>query len=627
MDSFAGSSGIQRRLTFAATVEPIVCSAYLTGLLVAIDTDAHRRGELAGVLEAIGVEADAHEHHGLTFPVSRLYRAASLPDTVAVTIDTELEVLWQLAVRYGAGQLDTPATLHASAGRLLLRWEATDGDDLEGVLTAEAAGALLHSQLPFVASADAWELASQLTRMPLQVATLRQHRDGHIEVRAVRPQQAESAPIPGLWKIDQTTYGAPLPYAERLNSIVGLAWQDSPPTEPSPLTLPPDLVGRLDGHVAEGARQLAQLVRDYGSAVVAWPSGLGRRVAALAAVRAVDGLPVQILCPPWAVWSWLASLSALGLDDDEQARIVTWASVAAGAALHATPSVIVDDFTGADALAAAPTLRRLDTLEGVNRIGVCATWPSDPGTLLTAMHLVRPGEFPAASAGALLRYPLWPVRRANEHADAYRIPMPALAAGRPYRRRFDVRTVALSAAQRRQVAEQCASGHDAAGPAGAALVEQLRQLTSAGSAQALSAKVSQVAGQARQLLDSGTHVVVVARHQRTLDLISTLVRQPGSGRLATAIWAEADQHSWAEDRFDTALVCDYPDRPGQLWGLVGYPGDDDGAAVLLWHTQRSVDDELAVSSSRGVAPSAGRIIQSAVRGVGEPEDETHNALW
>jgi hypothetical protein len=612
MDSPTGPAGLRRRLSFAATPEAIACSAYLTGLLVAIDTDANRRAELAGVLATVGIDADAHPHHGFTFPISRLYRAADLPSSVTVDVDVELEVLWQLALRYGSGKLDGPATLQVSAGRPLLRWESADGgDDVEGVLTTEAAGALLHSQLPFIASAEAWEAVATLTRMPLQAATLRQHRDGYVEIRAMRPQQVESAPIPGLWRIDQTTYGAPLPYAPRLSAVDGLRWEEPAPEPAATIVLPRRIAEQLDGHVADGARHLAQLVRDHGSAVVAWPSGLGRRVAALAALDAVDSLPVQILAPRWAVWSWVASLTALGLADDEQARVVTWDAVAAGAALHATPSFIVDDFTSAAALAATATLRRLETFDGVARIGVCAQWPADVPTLLQAMHLVRPGEFPE-TGGGMLRYPLWPTRRATEHADAYRIPLPPLSAGRPYRRRFDVRTVELSALQRRHLDELITRYR--AGDSDVS-VETLREATSAGTAQALSAKVSQVAGAARTLLQTGQQVLVVARHDRTLQLVRTLVRGAAEATIRYHTWATVERDDTGADDADTVLVCDYPDHPEQLWRVAGVPGDAEGAAVLLWHTRLSVDDEVAVSAARGMSPTDDLLLQACLRGV------------
>lgn len=614
MDSLTGASGLQRRLTFAATATPIQCKAYLTGLLVAIDTEAHRRPELAGVLEAAGVPVTAHQHHGLTFPVSALYRVANLPGSVQVDVDPELEVLWQLAVLYGAGALDTPATLQVSAGRLVLRWDAPDGESLEGVLSAAAAGALLHSQLPFVASSDAWGHASQLTRMPLRAATLRIHSDGYVEIQALRPQQVESAPIPGLWKIGQTTYGAALPYADRLTGIDGLQWEQRPPTVPGDTLLPVEIAQLLDGHVEQGARQLAHLVSSWGSAVVAWPSGLGRRVAALSALLTVDSFPVQIVCSAWSVWSWISTLDALALGDSssgDRVRIVTWADVAAGAALPATPGLILDDFTEPQALAAANALRRLDRVEGVNRVGVCAQWPQDPETLLRAMRLIRPAEFSGDSAGALLRYPLWPVRRANEHAQAYRVPLPSLAAGRPYRQRFDVRCVQLSRQQRRQLSELRDSVR--AAETDEALVEQLRELTSAGSSRALSAKVSQAAGQVRQLVSLGRSVVVVARHRRTLQLLRQLVRPGARDRVQFLAWSELDTFEGARTAgsWDDVVVCDYPDAPAQLWQLVSPAGSTQRAAVYLWHAQGSVDDELAVSSARGVPATLERLVQGA----------------
>ena len=614
MDPFVGPAGLKRRLSFAATPEPIVCEAYLTGLLVAIDTDANRRAELAGVLESVGIEADAHPQHGMVFAVSQLYRVAMLPESVGVDVDPELEVLWHLALRYGSGQLDGPATLQSASGRPLLRWEASDGDDdLEGVLTPAAAAALLHSQLPFIATADAWETVTSATRLPLQAAVLQHHRDGYVQIQAVRPQLVESSPIPGLWRIDQTTYGAALPYAHTLTGIGGLRWDGPAPGEVSQVAVPVAVSGRLDGHVADGARRLAQLVRDHGSAVIAWPSGLGRRVAALAALEAVDTLPVQILSPAWAVWSWTASLATLGLNDD-RARIVTWDAVGTGAALHATPALIVDDFTGDDALAVAGALRHLENLDGVARIGVCSQWPTDPNVMLAAMHLVRPGEFPRAAAGALLRYPLWPLRRANEHADAYRIPLPPLAVGRPYRRRFDVHTVTLPEPLRRQIGELCEL-HRADGTTDGTTedaVEQIRELTTAGGATGLSPTVSQVVGQVRRLSGTGQQVLVVARHERTLDRLRPLLRGAAAARLVT--WADSDTLSWSDHGADTVLVCDYPDRPEQLWNLVGQPEADEGAAVLLWHTRRSVDDELAVTSSRGVPAAPERLLQVAAAG-------------
>lgn len=189
----------------------------------------------------------------------------------------------------------------------------------------------------------------------------------------------------------------------------------------------------LAEHLIAAVPELVDRLDRTGAALVAWPSGAGRRLLVAAASVSVDDLtPVYVMCPPHHLWVWYRVASMVGLP---------WAGPAGGPGLSARtpadpvpedPALVVVD--GLDdprfRRAAATPLGDWDCTD-VPRVGVAASWETmvrDRTGLVEAMALLRPGEFPTGGGDPSLRY-LDPVRGPEIHATRYRVPLGHLASG------------------------------------------------------------------------------------------------------------------------------------------------------------------------------------------------------
>lgn len=587
------AAGTQRRLRFSATSQPLTVHAYINGRTVVLTTTTDRISELAGHLEVIAVGATANETHGYTVPPSRLHRLTGLPDNVTVEPDLELEPVWQLAQLYGRGELDTPAMLTLRSRRLHLGWESFDGDGVDGYLSSDAVATLLHSNLPFTATSDAWDWAARSTHLPITAGSARIDPGGYIRIEAAHPNQIEAAPIPGLWKIDQHHYGAPLPYLDSILRIGGLTWPagEARPSRPGPLT------GQehIDQHVALGAYELLSRIETCGSSIVTWPSGSGRRLVVLEALVAAEALPTQILCPGWSVWPWQAALDAVGISEN-QARVIAYDDLEAGGMLHTTPSVVFDEFFHVPGNLAA--LARLDQVEGVIRVGVTSSWPDSLPERCRAMRLIRPEEFSGESETAMLRYPLWPARRADEHTSAYQIPPPALPTRQTRRRRLTIIRSEATNKQRQLTVELL----DRSDLSEADLAGRLTELATAGAVDELSPKIADVIKRAN-LLPEGGRALVGIDSVRGARLLAAMLKGRTNVDVVTVAALLDGRGEQPGCEADTIVVCSYPQSGADLSRLLKV---DRPANIIVAHLSGSFDDELALASASGRPPSVAR---------------------
>lgn len=393
----------------------------LSGVRVHVDVSAGSSSDAWSYLTAAGVSARVEEGSPILFDVSELSKLTALPDQVRVVPVSHLRTLWDLVSHPPDGGL--PATVHVSAGELQLRW--FDGDqEWSRPLAVPAVPAFLILGLPFVAERSAWDLLLSSSDLPPRIATARINLNGFCEITATAPQLVESAPLPGLFRIDKTRFGVPARYAHEVSELRGFVWEGR---LPAPATRPrlPEAWVNLRPHLRKEIPEIAAALSADSGHVIAWESGLGRRLAALGAVEALDAYPALVVCPPWRVWLWQRQIEETGHsvsmvgNNNADVTITTYHDLSIRTDLISPVAIIFDSPHTTEARTSLPALRALTaTYPDAYRIAVVSDLPSAPTELCQLLELVRPGEF--AFVGLLaLRYPGDSHLQLKTHASCY----------------------------------------------------------------------------------------------------------------------------------------------------------------------------------------------------------------
>lgn len=605
---------VQLRMPFGNPAAPVRLQLSLAGMVVLVTTAEGRDDLAAQYLADAGVPTQMSDERGLTFPAVRLGRLASLPERVTVSCDDALGPLFRLIMCPSVDS--TPATLQINA---LDQFELSWFDGVCGydeVLLPAAAPLLLHADLPFVATAQAWERLKANSNIAPSAGTLRTNLDGFVEVTTNRPQLVESAPVRGLFRLDDRHFGVPLAYASDLAAVEGFTWDGPRPVLERAAADLPRLPIALSTHHQRDLRDLVDALAAYRAQAVWWDSGLGRRVFALAAIEALEAWPALVVTPPAGMWAWLRHCDLLGRSvalthQRDDVHLVTYHDLAHRRDIVAPSAILLDEVfcSQATTSTARAGLRRLDALMDTYRLAVSSTWPSeDRKAIVETMSLLRPAEF---SAGASLphRYPGDPGRRLEEHVAVYLSHRSARARDNdptPFKR-SSVAVVHASEAQVKALSQLAARAGDK--PPHVRLAEAM-EIASAGPSTSLSPKIAAAVDRARREVAPGRRVALVTRHRRTATLLTASLRGLPKVKVrqvdAAAGTPEGDL---VVVRFDTRLpdlrgfavviVVDYPWSLDEIDRAVGAAGDDDGAQlVVVVHATGTVDDRLALLAAR-----------------------------
>lgn len=600
-------SAMQLRLGFAHSTAPVTIDLILSGLVVLVEAPHDRLTEVQGLLAQAGTRVEHHVSGGLTFPVGDLARAAKLPEHVVVRTSNDLASLWELATYPPVEGI--PATLDPAGPRdLVLRWRSEVRGHMADVVPS-AAAALLASDLPFVAGAESWERLRGSTRLPVRAGVARLNLDGFIEIVSSKPQLVEAAPLPGLFRLDDTHFGLALSHYDALVAAAGFSWEGPHPVaERGPTTLPP-IPAALSAHATVDLRQLTDQLAATRAAVVVWEPRLGRRILTLAAIAALDAWPALVVTDPAHIWLWrrhvalVGHTSSLGRNDAD-VRIVTYRDLARGVALSDPAALIFDDPTAGDG--ALPLVRhachRLDRVADAYRVAVCSTWPDDdPAAQVGVLSLLRPVEF-RDDIDVAWRYPLRPMERAVEHVAAYLTRRKVADPGRDPTefRRATVRSVSLPDAITDAVV-QLLHEADEADDDPAALAE-LCDLVTVGTTTTTSPKVAAALEAVLEAAAAGRRVAVVTRSQRLAGLLRVMasaykpvVITSGEPLPAAQVCIVCFSSSICDLRqFDDVVVVDYPWSATALDDAVGTPSGPGPGLVTVVHAAHSIDDRLAV---------------------------------
>lgn len=608
------SQPVQLRLGFGQPTRPLTMHLMLSGVHVLVETDGSLENEAWSYLSEAGAEPVIEAGRGLSFPAARLTALSALPSQVHITPSPELATLVHLVENPSADE--KPAELSVGTdGALWLSW--WDGASTwTEALHHSATAALMTAELPFVASHDAFETLRRTCQLPLLAGRAKVNLDGFVEITTSRPQLVESAPLPGLFRVDDTHYGLALPHAHAVDSATGFIWEGSKPLlERGPGDLPA-LPMPLSSHAAADLRDLVDHLAAYRAQAVVWDSGLGRRVFALAAVEALDAWPLLIVCTPAATWAWQRHLEMFGRSAslshfDADAHIVTYRDLVARKDLGGPQAVIFDDLASPQAVSPQEraALRRLDGLVDAYRIGLSSAWPHEPVDVLSTMAVLRPGEFNPHSP-VPERYPPNAADRFAEHVAAYTSRRSANDPGRDDTlfRRSSVRVLQPTEVQRNALRD--AATRHAGGSQHALLADSL-EILSAGPQLALSPKIPAAVAAAAKALDAGRRVAILTRHRRTATLVRATLRATDAVVLeaSAAIESGVPQTRLAIIRydrelpdvrwFDEVIVIDYPWSTALLEAAVGPASDESGPLkVSFVHLAGTLDDRLAMLAAR-----------------------------
>lgn len=609
-----GMPPVQLRLGFASPSGAVTMHLLLAGLSVLVEASPGAVDEAWTYLSEVDAHPSMSEGRGLTFPVAQLPKLAGLPAQVRLVPDAALAPLYALVTHPPADGKPAELTVDVR-GTLWLNW--FDGySSRSEALPGPAAVALLTADLPFVATPDAFDVLRSSSRLPLLVGRARMNLDGYVEITTSKPQMVESAPLPGLFRIDETHFGLALPYAPALDSAPGFVWEGQKPVlERGPADLPP-MPMPLSGHAAGDLRNLVDHLAAYRAQAVVWESGLGRRVFCLAAVEALDAWPLLIVAPPAQVWAWQRHLEMFGRTaalshDDADAHIITYNDLARRVDVSSPQAIIFDALASPDLVPAEarPALHRLDGLLDAYRLLVDSSWPTDPAQTLSLMSVLRPGEF-RADVPVIARYPAHTEQRLAEHVACYLSERRATDPGTDATefRSSGVVPLLPTAAQLTALAD-AASRH--AGGSAAALLAESLEIISAGPTLALSPKIAAVTARAGAAVAAGRRVAVLTRHRRTETLIKATLRTLTTAVTldASATPGDAPQARLAVIRFDRELpdlrwfdeviVVDYPWSTDVLDAAVGTSAGEAGPLqVTVLHLTGTLDDRLAMLAAR-----------------------------
>ena len=285
---------------------PTSLTLALSGVRVLIEANTSDEN-LATMLSRLGVESEAQAGM-LSIHVRDLRLLQSLQPE-SVLCDYLLSPIW----RYTEHALDTePAILEVVSGDLRLSWKSGSWS-FDEVLDTNAVSALLASNLPFSVSDHAWDFLSRFSNLPVAVATARKSPYGFYVLQSSKPQLLAAAPLPGLFRINQTTFGLYNAYERELLEAHGIS------VEPSLSLSPPEidnqaLAGLSDSSHATALDVLECLQKRSGVVLVS-PPGASRRVSTLAALAALGATPVLVVAPPWGLWAYKRAASFLDIKD------------------------------------------------------------------------------------------------------------------------------------------------------------------------------------------------------------------------------------------------------------------------------------------------------------------------
>lgn len=570
--------GTQLRLGFDSSLPPTTMNMVLAGLRILADTDDGTDDAAARALRSVGVTVFPHPAGGFSFSALDLRTAATMPAEVTVVADGALAPLWRLARHLPP--TDEPATLSYEAGGFRLLWFDANGDRFDEWMDPEASTALLASDLPFVATSQAWAHLGQFSSLPVAAGQGRLNPDGFIEITTAKPQLVEASPLPGLFRVADCRFGLSAPHALAFDSSPGFSWQQRPPH--ALLAEPPETLGdRLDR---------------WSAAAVVVPDVVTAARAVAPTLVALGVWPLLVVTPPAALWTWRHVLASY--TDGEDLEIVTYSQLSAGH-IPSAPAAIIIDAVSASVPSegeARAAINRLSPFRDATRVALVPQMPSDPNQARLLGAVLRPAEFDLDRPIQLV-YPRGEEGLAD-HLGSFRFdPQVRSLSGLPA-----VVVSTLGVEQREAVEEALVELRDGRPPP--EVLASVVEVTSVGTDTVPSAKLAEALELVRTAVAAGRRVALVSRHGRAALMARVLLRPfavqvvdetapPADLSQLTATQVTViryDRHLPPLAGFDSVVVLDWPWSFSALDVALRTPKRPH---VTMVHVPGSVDDVLA----------------------------------
>jgi len=593
---------IQLRLGFSTPSAPVRMIISLQGLYVYVDSA--ERDLAVAYLTAVGAKIEISQAGETRFHIRDLTNLKDLPEQVSIHATGNLGSLWTLA----AHPPEQETVVSVSADTVLslnLSW-VSGKRRFDEPLAQPAIPAFVALSIPFSATSEVWDSLLGSTGMPVRVGTAKVNHDRYIEITTVTPQKIIASPMPALFRIDGSHFGIPLAHSDCIASTPGFAWEGLPPAPDNPphkLRVPPV---ELSDHANADLRDFVDGLSNNGARLVAWKSGLGRRVFCLAAIDSLSAYPTLVVTHPHALFSWIRntelmsrtwSIGESSADTPSDVIILTY-EMLPDAKIYSPAAIVFDDLDiaiKADAAVPLP-LRRFDGLMDVPRVGLMQELPQGPQQVTDIMSVLRPGEF-REGLSISARYPGDARARYSAHLAVYASIRMEGDTKRFTKSLIEPLTmpIALRHEQSKLIARMNRSKED--------ILRELRTLSSAGTESVLSPKIAKASEMVRVAVRADRRVVVLTNQERTEAMLRAVLRpikvgNPGSqSQVIIARFDMIPLISTGLDSYDEVIVVDIPRSFNDLNIAVG-EGLLGPSTVTVLHMVGGVDDAFAVLAAK-----------------------------
>jgi hypothetical protein len=606
---------VQLSITFPQPSVPVEVSLALQGSFVALSI---KKGELTPTLiyfRDAGIHISKKINNSLLFPLEDLLQLRNLSSYVTIEthqVDTALATL----VDYALSNVDFPATLTvADTDKLYLSWNF-ENKLIRKILPSVAVPVLIASQLPFVATEKAWEHVTRLSGLASSLGQAQLNLDGYIEISTAHPQHLESAPLPGLFRIDDTHFGISRAYSSALAALSAIVWSGPKLRYFAPPVLPVEVINILSSHLQLDLQELLSRLATLGGQILVYSPGLGRRVLALGALVSLKSFPGLVVSPPWSLWVWqrnadLFSKTTSLSSDSADIRLVTYLDLTLGIRLDAYETIVFDDLDSTDARLpqARAAMAGLSVMDAY-RIGICDEWPQDPEYACGLLEAVRPGEFSLGDQPLGYRYPRQPVLQAQQHAQPYLLFRQGDSTLNNRAENIRRSEVVLVEPSREQV--ECYK--HLIGKTGKQHVLKAIEISSYGTPEQVSPKIGAATRLAQEAVTQKHSIILVTAFTPTANILrDTLANfspilvdditvkevfktspSPSSVVICLTSWTASDLRS-----FDEVIFIDYPWSTTSIELAVGSAAAEWGPRqVTILHSPNLIDDRLAVYAAR-----------------------------
>ena len=195
---------VQRRFGFDDGPTLAAIAIDLVGVFVTVETTPPvPPAAISALLDTVAINVDIDEA-GTRFHVKYLTNLARLKN-VTVTPSQEIEPLWKLAKFPSDGNRPVHVDVfHTQPSTLVVSWTHA-ALPLTETLPAVNAPALLNGSVAFVATTAAFDLIGSASSLPVVVGRAAVNADWFVEITTTAPQLCESAPLPGLFRVDNAS--------------------------------------------------------------------------------------------------------------------------------------------------------------------------------------------------------------------------------------------------------------------------------------------------------------------------------------------------------------------------------------------------------------------------------------